>query len=182
MKEKELLRKQEGNQQTLEPNARGIERFKAEGRSTVLPMPTGIMENHDGEFWGEESPGEAEKEIEDVKSEDGELSHGPFGGCPESVRGSSSLSRKSFSSSFSILSLRRELVNVCTPYCSRECTQVVQTESWEAWLWILALPSSQTSDFGSTFDLFTYYMKESVSKREPEAGLGSVLVHNQEFT
>lgn len=35
MKEKELLRKQEGNQQTLEPNARGIERFKEEGQSTV---------------------------------------------------------------------------------------------------------------------------------------------------
>ena len=45
MNEKELLRKQERNQQTLEPNARGIERFK-EGRRSTVSKASSVYRNY----------------------------------------------------------------------------------------------------------------------------------------
>lgn len=49
MKEKELLRKQEGSPQTLVPNARGRERFKEGEWSTVsnASNATGVTEDED---------------------------------------------------------------------------------------------------------------------------------------
>lgn len=166
---RKLLGKQEGTQQKLVPNARGIQRFE----EWDCQQGQGFQcFRGDGGQDGECSERNAQQRLrrkwkENVKSQGvGLVTYWAGWGCPGSVGDGTSLSGKSFSS-FSVLLLQQELVSDPSVLLTWASTGTV-TESWrrgwEAWLRVLALLCSQTCDFSSTFDRLTCNTKELASE------------------